>query len=104
MSLRTKRKFTIPAVIATFAVGTVAARRAGYSGMGGNTIVRCRNGHLFTTIWVPGASIKSIRLGPRRFQYCPVGRHWALVAPVKVAELSDADKQTASQQRDVRVP
>jgi hypothetical protein len=49
----------------------------------GDTIARCSKGHLFTTIWVPGASLKSIRLGMSRFQHCPVGHHWALVTPVK---------------------
>lgn len=34
--------------------------------MSGNfdRIVRCRQGHLLETIWVPLASIKAVRLGP----------------------------------------
>ena len=52
--------------------GTVVARRLGY-GVGGNTVVRCREGHLYTTIWIPGASLKALRLGWARLQYCPVG-------------------------------
>ena len=31
---------------------------------------QCSAGHLFTTIWVPMASIKSVRLGWERWQYC----------------------------------
>jgi len=72
--------------------------------MGGNQIVRCRNGHLFTTIWVPGASFKAVRLGRSRFQRCPVGRHWSMVTPVRDEELSEEDRRSAEAHRDVRVP
>jgi hypothetical protein len=72
--------------------------------MGGNTTVRCREGHLFTTIWVPGASIKSVRLGWARLQYCPVGRHWTLVTPVKDSDLSEEEKRIAAENRDIRIP
>jgi hypothetical protein len=104
MALRRSSTRFLPAVVAVLAVGTVVARRRGYSGLGGGTIVRCRSGHLFTTIWIPGASVKSIRLGPRRFQYCPVGRHLALVAPVKDTELTSDERQAAAARRDVRIP
>src|SRR5690242_19029254 len=43
--------------------------------LGPHVLVRCRAGHLFTTIWLPGASMKSLRLGPWRVQRCPVGHH-----------------------------
>jgi len=95
----------VVAAVVLLQVGTtVVARRRGYSGMGGNTVVRCRDGHLFTTVWVPLASLKAVRLGRWRFQYCPVGRHWALVAPVKESELTAEEKRTASEHRDVRLP
>jgi hypothetical protein len=90
-------------IVAFFVVGTVVARRRGYN-MGGDVIVRCREGHLFTTIWVPGVSIKSIRLGWTRFQRCPVGDHWTLVTPVRVLDLSEAERQFAEEHRDVRLP
>ena len=77
--------------------------RRGY-GVGGNVIVRCHKGHLFTTIWVPGASVKSIRLGPRRIQWCPVGRHWSLVTLVRKSDLSAKELRKASGNKDVRVP
>lgn len=67
-------------------------------------MVRCRQGHLFTTIWIPGASLKSIRLGWARLQHCPVGKHWTLVTPVKDATLTDEERQIAGQYRDVRIP
>jgi hypothetical protein len=38
-----------------------------------DAIVRCSKGHLFTTIWVPLASFKAVRLGSRRYQRCPGG-------------------------------
>lgn len=104
MAVRRPRKLAVPAVVAVLAAGTLAARRSGYSGMGGNTIVRCRAGHLFTTIWIPGASLKSVRLGPARLQRCPVGKHWTLVVPVKDSQLTDEEKRAASERRDVRIP
>jgi hypothetical protein len=85
-------------------VGTLVQRRRGYSGLGGNTIVRCSEGHLFTTIWVPGASFKSIRLGVSRYQHCPVGHHWALVSPVRDSELTDEDRRFAAEYHDVNIP
>jgi hypothetical protein len=91
-------------VIGVLAGGTLVARRKGYSGLGGNTVVRCRQGHLFTTIWIPGASLKSIRLGWARFQRCPVGKHRSVVVPVKEADLTDEEKNFASTHRDVRIP
>ena len=71
---------------------------------GGKVIVRCRQGHLFTTIWMPGVSAKSLRLGFWRVQYCPVGRHWTIVAPVREAGLSDDQRRTAHEQHDIRIP
>ena len=92
------------ALVAVLVVVTMVARRRGYAGLGGNTIVRCRKGHLFTTIWVPGASVKSVRLGWSRFQYCPVGRHWTLVKPVNESTLSDDERRTALNNKDLRIP
>jgi hypothetical protein len=90
-------------VVVGIVVGTVVARLRGYR-LGGNVVVRCRNGHLFTTIWVPGASLKSIRLGWWRLQRCPVGKHWSLVTPVKEAELTEEEQRIASEHKDMRVP
>lgn len=82
---------------------TVAARNRGY-GVGGATFVRCRQGHLFTTTWIPGASLKAVRLGWYRFQYCPVGKHWAIVKPVREADLTEEEVHAARMNHDVRVP
>lgn len=90
-------------VIALILASTLIARRKGYK-FGPKIIVRCNKGHLFTTIWIPGGSLKSIRLGFYRLQFCPVGRHWALVRPVKEAELSETERQAAAENKDSRIP
>lgn len=82
----------------------VATVRSRSGRLGGRVIVRCRQGHLFSTLWIPGASLKSVRLGPWRLQRCPVGRHWSLVTPVKEASLSSADLDAAKAARDARIP
>lgn len=87
-------------VVAVVRVG--GARRRGYT-LGTHQIVRCSKGHVFTTVWIPGGSLKAVRLGWARFQRCPVGRHWSLVRPVREDELSDEERRSAEQYRD-RVP
>ena len=77
-----QRRVVFAAVVVGYVVGTIIAIQQGYS-LGKNAVVRCRRGHLFTTVWIPGASVKSLRLGFWRFQWCPVGRHVDLVRPVK---------------------
>jgi len=66
--------------------------------------VRCDAGHLFTTIWVPLASLKAVRLGSRRYQRCPVGRHWASVVPLDTIDASPADYEAAKAVHDRRIP
>ena len=72
--------------------------------LGGKLVVRCREGHLFTTIWIPGASFKSLRFGWWRFQRCPVGKHWSIVTPVKESELTEDERRTANEHKDATVP
>ena len=81
----------------------VVARRRG-SLLAVDTVVRCRRGHVFTTWWIPGASIKAIRLGWWRLQYCPVGQHGSLVTPVSMSTLSDDERRSAAACHDLRVP
>jgi hypothetical protein len=103
-SAKGKRRLVILAVIAVgYVVGTVVATRRGYT-FGRNSLVRCRRGHLFTTVWIPGASVKSLRLGLWRLQWCPVGRHIDLVRPVKSADLTEAERSFAAAHHDVFVP
>ena len=98
-----RRWLTVAAVLGTIAAETAFMRRRGYS-VGLHTVVRCRKDHLFTTIWIPGASLKSIRLGIVRFQYCPVGRHFTSVRPVKDAELTEEIRVAAALYHDVSIP
>ncbi len=90
-------------IVAILVAGTLLARRRGY-GLGGAAVVRCREGHLFTTIWIPGASLKAIRLGWVRFQRCPVGEHWTFVTPVKESDLTEEERVVAAQYRDTFMP
>jgi hypothetical protein len=78
------------------AISVPYLRSRGYVGFGGDTVVRCISGHLFTTKWIPGVSFKSVRLGLIRLQYCPVGRHWTFVVPVKESDLTEEEKQVAA--------
>ena len=72
--------------------------------LAGNVPVRCRHGHLFTTIWIPGGSLKALRLGWWRFQWCPVVRHWSIVTPVRESELDEAERRAAAATVDLRIP
>ncbi len=84
--------------------GSKWGHRRGYSGMGGNTIARCSRGHLFTTLWVPGASLKAVRLGFKRYQVCPVCKKWRIVEPVADSDLTEEDRQLAAQHHDTELP
>jgi hypothetical protein len=98
------RKIIVVVVAFLFCVETVVVvRRRGFM-IGANTAVRCRTGHLFTTLWIPGGSLKAIRLGWWRFQRCPVGRHWSFVTPVRQSDLTEEERRLAAQTRDVRIP
>ena len=72
--------------------------------LGGDVAVRCREGHVFTTIWIPAVSIKSLRLWWWRFQYCPVGRHWTIVTPVRESEMTEDEQRSANENTDIRLP
>ncbi|HEX3617001.1 MAG TPA: hypothetical protein VHU61_10715 [Solirubrobacteraceae bacterium] len=72
--------------------------------LGLRTIVRCHRGHLFTTTWIPGASVKALRLGPLRVQRCPVGKHWSVVRPVEPMKLSETERADARAVRDTLLP
>jgi hypothetical protein len=100
---RWRRRVGFLLAVCSIAVEAVAIRRLGYP-FAGNVVVRCRRGHLFTTLWVPGASLKSLRLGWWRFQRCPVGRHWAMVTPVRRADLTPEEQRSAAASTDIRVP
>ena len=95
----------LAAVVVVFVavVGSQAGRSRGYSGMGGKTIVRCSQGHLFTTTWIAGTSFMAFRLGLlTRYQRCPVCKHWAVVHPIKDEDLTDEDRRIAGEARGKR--
>ena len=94
---------TILVAVGVAAGGTLIARRLGYN-LGVNTVVRCRQGHLFTTIWIPGVKLKELDLVVARVQRCPVGKHWSLVVPVRDKDLTEAELQSAREHHDIRIP
>jgi len=104
MSSSDKRKRRTGIIVA----GAMAAETAGLwlqsRKIAGNVVVRCSQGHLFTTLWIPGASLKSLRLVWWRFQRCPVGGHWSLVRPVNESTLSKSDRRLARERHDLPVP
>ena len=90
-------------VVAVLIAGTVLARIAGtmlariarYK-VGGNVVVRCRQHHLFTTLWIPGVKLTAIDLAVARIQRCPVGPHWTVVVPVRDRDLTDDERLAAA--------
>jgi hypothetical protein len=89
--------------IASVVAEPLAMKLRGYP-IGGKLIVRCRQGHLFTTFWLPGVSIKAVRLGWWRYQRCPVGGHWSLITPVRPTELTAAEREEARTRSDIPLP
>jgi hypothetical protein len=104
MAKKQRRRRRPLAIGAAFLLFETVALRRKTGRMAGTVVVRCRAGHLFTTIWIPGASLKSVRLGWWRIQRCPVGRHWTLVTPVRDSDLAEDERTAARQVRDARVP
>jgi hypothetical protein len=88
-------ELAVPIIAAVVLVKVVVAKLSGRPALGGEIVVRCRRGHLFTTYWSPLGSFTAIRLGPARFQHCPVGDHWSLVRPVRDADLTAEDRRIA---------
>jgi hypothetical protein len=101
MSRRVVRTVLIVAGVAVG--GTLLARRLGYN-LGVNTVVRCRQGHLFSTIWIPGIKLKELDLVVARVQRCPVGNHWSLVVPVRDVNLTEEERQFALAHHDIKIP
>ena len=98
-----RRQLRLAFTALTVVTEALMLKRRGY-GLGGDVVVRCRRGHLYTTMWFPGASVTSVRLGWWRIQYCPVGRHVSLVTPVDTAGLDAVDRQAAADVHDLRLP
>jgi len=100
---RRRRRIGVVLALATVVAEAEMLRRRGY-GVAGDVVVRCRRGHLFTTLWVPGVSLTALRLGWFRFQYCPVGGHWSLVTPAPVVDLTPDELAAARAVHDLALP
>ena len=97
--------FLLTSIVGLTIVGLVEmARRGPVDTTPYEVAVRCREGHVFTTIWVPGVSFKAIRLGPLRMQWCPVGEHRTIVTAVPWSRLSDQERWMAAHYRDSSLP
>lgn len=66
--------------------------------------VRCSAGHLYTSTWIWGGSLKALRLWNKRVQYCPVGHHWARTERVDPATLTAEQRAEAAAAHDLRIP
>ena len=97
--------YVLALVILALVVLRVArvSQQRGYR-FGRDVVVRCRDGHLFMTTWVPGMSIKAIRLGLSRLQHCPVGDHFTAVQLMRDGDLTPAERLQAGRHRDNGVP
>lgn len=100
---RSRLRRSLPFVAGTMVLEAIVMRLLGYR-VGTHVVVRCRAGHMYSTIWIPGASVKALRLGIWRVQWCPVGRHWSIVKPVREAALGEDELAAAREQRDIRLP
>ena len=101
---RHRRRKALAVVLGATAIEAVVVAKRRGSLIGIDTVVRCREGHTFTTYWIPGASLKAIRLGWWRYQRCPVGHHWSLVTPVDALLIDEAEKALAEKRHDIRIP
>jgi len=82
-----------------FAAGAAIASRKGFK-RNGEVIARCRQGHLFTTVWVGRFTWRQLDLGFARIQRCPVDGRLTVVRPVDVFELTAEEKRAAKRIRD----
>jgi hypothetical protein len=93
-------------IVLAFALRFVRVSRTQLEGyrFGPDVIVRCRDGHLFMTTWIPMVSFKAIRLGLIRLQHCPVGNHFTAVQLMRDEDLTPGEHLQASRYHDNRVP
>jgi hypothetical protein len=67
-------------------------------------VVECSQGHRYRSIWVPGGSLKGLRWFRRRYQWCPVGRHWSWTRRLDGTQLTADELRAASAVHDLRIP
>ena len=98
-----RKRRLLRGIAAGVLVEALAMRLRGYP-IGSDVVVRCHQGHLFSTIWLPGVSFKSVRLLWWRVQRCPVRGHWSIVTPIRPGELGEKELHAAHARKDVRLP
>jgi hypothetical protein len=91
-------------VLAVVAVRVARMSRSQGYRFGRDVIVRCRDGHLFMTTWIPMMSLKAIRFGLVRVQHCPVGEHVVAVRLMRNEDLTPAERREAGRHHDSGVP
>jgi hypothetical protein len=65
-------------------------------GIIGKRILRCSDGHLFTS--TEGSRLfASIHLGPKRLMRCPVDHKWRMMENVEAKDLTEEQVAEASQ-------
>ncbi len=84
---------------------TIPALMLSIRGMkvGKDVPVRCTGGHYYSTIWIPGISFKAARFARRRYQYCPVGKHWAMTRQLFEDEKTPEIFEMAARIHDKRI-
>ena len=68
------------------------------------TIVRCDEGGLYSSIWIPLVSFKAVRLGGSRWQRCPVHGKWETARPVDPGQLTAEQRRAAEAITDIGIP
>jgi hypothetical protein len=86
-----RRLFRLSLLLVALAAEVLVLVRRGYRPYGGRVRVRCRAGHEFSTLWIPGASVRSLRLGPWRLMRCRAGRHWSIVTLMPRGQQAPSD-------------
>ena len=65
-------------------------------GIIGRRILRCSDGHLFTSS--EGSRLfLSVHLGPKRLMRCPVDGKWRMMSNVNSKDLAEAELEQAAQ-------
>jgi hypothetical protein len=64
----------------------------------GNRILRCSDGHLFTSS-EGGRLFLSLHFGPKRLMRCPVDHKWRMMENVNSEKLTEAELQEAGQHK-----
>ena len=67
-------------------------------GIIGDRILRCSDGHLFTS-GEAGRLLTSLHFGPKRLLRCPVDRKWRFAGNVNSKDLTEAELEEARSHR-----